>query len=274
MQSMLYALSRMIRMPEHWRESRLPPRLLRGSASFIWRRCCFGMSSSPSAWPSRGLCSRWCSSNSDNFARFARFGCRPTLALLASFIRIFFVNLTAGTTGELLGPRMTTVAPLALIYFFVYSQMKLSEKNEEARWSIDSILAYVGSLTVASLLYFQVPGGWIATAWSVMVFCLLATALLLDREVFLHQGLLLSIAAFFRGVMHNLFGASYFSDGTWSGPYLELGSAIFVMLAALPIALKLKNKYLPEPKKGRLRTFSRSSPAVRSRSCSSSPSCC
>ena len=175
--------------------------------------------------------------------------------LLASFIRIFFVNLTAGTTGELLGPRMTTVAPLALIYFFVYSQMKLSEKNEEARWSIDSILAYVGSLTVASLLYFQVPGGWIATSWSVMAFCLLTASLLLDREVFLHQGLLLSIAAFFRGVMHNLFGASYFSDGTWSGPYLELGSAIFVMLAALPIALKLKNKYLPEPKKGKLRNL-------------------
>jgi hypothetical protein len=175
--------------------------------------------------------------------------------LLASFIRIFFVNLTAGTTGELFGPRMTTVAPLALIYFFVYSQMKLSEKNEEARWSIDSILAYVGSLTIASLLYFQVPGGWIATAWSVLVFCLLATTLFLDREIFLHQGLLLSIAAFFRGVMHNLFGASYFSDGTWSGRYLELGSAIFVMLAALPIALKLKNKYLPEPKKGKLRNL-------------------
>ena len=175
--------------------------------------------------------------------------------LLASFVRIFFVNLTAGATGELFGPRMTTVAPLALIYFFVYSQMKLSEKNEEARWSIDSILAYVGSLTVASLLYFQVPGGWIATAWSVLTFCLLAAALLLDREVFLHQALLLSLATFSRGVMHNLFGASYFSDGTWSGRYLELGSAIFVMLAALPLALKLKTKYPPEPKKGRLRNL-------------------
>jgi hypothetical protein len=175
--------------------------------------------------------------------------------LLASFVRIFFVNLTAGTTGELFGPRMTTVAPLALIYFFVYSQMKLSDKDEESRWSIDTILAYVGSLTIASLLYFQVPGGWIATAWSVMVFCLLAASLLLNREVFLHQGLLLSLAAFSRGVMHNLFGASYFADGTWTGRYLELGTAIFVMFAALPIALRLKNKYLPEPKKGRLRNL-------------------
>jgi uncharacterized membrane protein len=174
--------------------------------------------------------------------------------LIASFVRIFFVNLSAGTIGELLGPRMTTVAPLALIYFFVYSQMKLSDKSD-SRWSMDTILAYVGSLTIASLLYFQVPGGWIATAWSVMVFCLLGTALLLDREVFLHQGLLLSLAAFSRGVMHNLFGASYFSDGTWTGRYLELGSAVLALLAALPLAMKLKNKYLPEPGRGKLRNL-------------------
>jgi uncharacterized membrane protein len=174
--------------------------------------------------------------------------------LIASFVRIFFVNLSAGATGELLGPRMTTVAPLALIYFFVYSQMKLSDKPD-SRWRIDTILAYVGSLTIASLLYFQVPGGWIATAWSVMVFCLLAVALLLDREVFLHQGLLLSLAAFSRGIMHNLFGASYFSDGTWSGRYLELGSAVLVLLAALPLAMKLRKKYLPEPREGRIRNL-------------------
>ncbi len=157
---------------------------------------------------------------------------------IASFVRIFFVNLAAPN-------RLTTVVPLVLIYFFAYAQMKVSENEEESRWSIDVILAYIGSLTIASLLYFQVTGGWIATSWAVLTFALLAAAVLLDREVFLHQALLLSIAAFLRGVMHNLFGASYFADGTWSGRYLELGSAAFVMLASLPFAYQLKNKYPP-----------------------------
>lgn len=175
--------------------------------------------------------------------------------LLASFIRIFFVNLAAQSQpGELFGPRMTTVVPLALIYFFVYAQMRVTEK-EESRWDIRTILAYVGSLTVAALLYFQVPGGWIATAWSVMVFALLAASVMLDREVFLHQALLLTLATFSRGVMHNLYGASYFTDAGWTGRYMELGSAVLIMLVSLPFAFRLKNKYKPYVERGRLRNM-------------------
>jgi hypothetical protein len=174
--------------------------------------------------------------------------------LIASFVRIFFVNLAASPQGsELFGTRMTTVVPLVLIYFFVYAQMRVTEKDEESRWSIDVILAYVGSLTVASLLYFQVPGPWIGTAWAVLVFVLFAVTVLFDREVFLHQALLLTIATFFRGVMHNLYGASYFTEGNWTGRYLELGSAVLVMLAALPFAFQLRGHYKPELERGRFR---------------------
>jgi hypothetical protein len=148
---------------------------------------------------------------------------------------------------------MTTVVPLALIYFFVYAQMRVSEKNDESRWMIDVVLAYVGSLTVASLLYFQVPGEWIATAWAVLVFGLLAVTLLVDREVFLDQALLLTIATFFRALMHNLYGASYFPDGNWTPRYLELGSPVLVMLAALPFAFQLRGRYRPGLERGRLR---------------------
>jgi hypothetical protein len=103
------------------------------------------------------------------------------------------------------------------------------------------------------LLYFQVPGPWIATAWAVLVFALFAVTVLFDREVFLHQALLLAIATFFRGVMHNLYGASYFTEGNWTGRYLELGSAVLVMLAALPFAFQLRGRYKPESERGRLR---------------------
>ena len=174
--------------------------------------------------------------------------------LIASFARIFFVNLGASPQGgELFGTRMTTVVPLALIYFFVYSQIRVTEKEQESRWSVDLIMAYVGSLTVASLLYFQVPGPWIATAWAVLVFVLFGIATWFDREVFLHQALLLTLATFFRGVMHNLYGSSYFTKGNWTGQYLELGSAVLVMLAALPFAYQSRERFKARAEHGRMR---------------------
>ena len=176
--------------------------------------------------------------------------------LIVSFVRIFFVNLAASPQGaELLGTRMTTVVPLVLIYFFVYSQMRVTNNDGDSRWSIDVILAYLGSATVASLLYFQVPGPWIATAWAVLVFALFAATALFDREVFLHQALLLTLAAFFRGVMHNLYGANYFTDSTWTGRYLELGSAALVMLAALPFAFQVRGRHKWELERGQFRKF-------------------
>jgi len=150
---------------------------------------------------------------------------------------------------------MTTVVPLALIYFFVYAQQNANDRIKKSYWSIDTILVYIASITVTSLLYFQVPDGWIVTAWSVMVFVLLAATLLTNREVFLQQGVLLALAVLLRGLMHNLFGASYFSEGSWTGRYLELGSAAFTLLASLPFAIKLKNQYPVHAEQGRIATI-------------------
>jgi uncharacterized membrane protein len=65
---------------------------------------------------------------------------------------------------------------------------------------------------------------------------------LLDRSIFLHQGILLTIGTCVRGVMHNLFGASYFSGGDWTGRYFVLGSAVAVLLACLPFAFRLRDR--------------------------------
>ena len=91
-------------------------------------------------------------------------------------------------------------------------------------------------------LYFQFANDWLVTAWSVVVFVLFVVALLLRRLMFLHQGILLTVGACVRGVMHNLFGASYFSGGDWTGRYFVLGSAVAVMLACLPFAFRLRDR--------------------------------
>src|SRR5947207_6785474 len=45
-----------------------------------------------------------------------------------------------------------------------------------------------------------------------------------------------------RGIMHNLFGASYFTGGTWSGRLLVLGSGIAILFACLPFAFRLRRR--------------------------------
>jgi hypothetical protein len=86
-----------------------------------------------------------------------------------------------------------------------------------------------------------------------MVVALLAAALVLRREVFLHQALLLAIATLSRGVVHNLFGSSYFTDAGWKGRYFEIGSAVLVLAAGLPLAFMLRHKFPVIKDRSRLR---------------------
>jgi hypothetical protein len=109
------------------------------------------------------------------------------------------------------------------------------------------LVAYLGTGTVVALLYFQFPNDWLVTAWAVVVFALFGLALLLNQAIFLYQALLLALGCCARGVMHNLFGASYFSGGDWTGRYLVLGAAIAILFACLPFAFRLRTRYKAEP---------------------------
>ena len=77
-------------------------------------------------------------------------------------------------------------------------------------------------------------------AWAAVVFVLFRVALLLDRSIFLYQAILLTVGTCIGGIMHNLFGVSYFSGGDWTGRYFVLGSAVAVLLACLPFAFRLR----------------------------------
>jgi len=171
--------------------------------------------------------------------RFQAYG-----ALAAAFGRIFFANLTAGNPAEFWGPRVYTVLPLTLMFFFVYAQLGPDEASisDDRRLHFDDLLGYVGTGSFVALLYFQFANDWLVTAWAAVIFALFFAALLLNRAMFLHQGIILTVGTCVRGVMHNLFGASYFSGGDWTGRYFVLGTAVAVMLACLPFAFRLRDR--------------------------------
>ncbi len=170
-------------------------------------------------------------------------------ALTAAFVRIFFVNLTAAPLpGEWIGPRIYTVAPIALIYFLVWAQLQSKKASPESdRWSPTDLIAYFGTVSVAALLYFQMPAEWIVLAWAIMVLALLAASLLLDKEIFLHQSGLLVAAIVARALGHNIFGGSYFVADGWRGNIGVLSLTSGLLLLALPIAFRLRARYALRP---------------------------
>jgi hypothetical protein len=174
-----------------------------------------------------------------------QFRFQAYVALTASFGRIFFANLTAGNPGEFWGPRIYTVLPITLIFFFVYAQLGPEDQTarDDRGLHLDMLLAYLGTGSVVALLYFQFANEWLVTAWAVVVFILFGLALWLNRPTFLHQALLLTLGACTRGVMHNLFGASYFTGTDWVGRISVLGSAIAVLLACLPFAFQWRDRH-------------------------------
>ena len=244
-----YAMARVVRMPEEWR-ARDFHHVYSWAASVLGSLLLWYELSPLSVavgWAAFGLILF----EYGLLRKTPQFRYQSYIAFIAAFTRIFFVNLTAGEQGEFWGPRMYTVLPLVLIFFFVYAQLPRtgpsSEENEaiarDRALHVDTLLAYLGTSAIVALLRFQVTEEWVVTAWAALVLLLFAAAWLLDREMFVHQGLLLTLLTFGRGVTHNLFGSSYFAEGDWKGRYVVVGAAVGLMLASLAFAFPLRRRY-------------------------------
>jgi len=239
-----YALSRLVRMPEQWREQDLHYVYSCAASALVSLLMWYELQPLTVAvgWAVFGLVLfEYGLMRSVKQFRFQSY-----VALTAAFARIFFSNLAAGTAGELWGPRMYTVLPITLILFFVYSQIGEKNSREDSRLRFDTLIAYLGTGSVVALLYFQFQNDWLVTAWAFVIFAVFAIALWLERAIFLHQALLLTVSAVVRGIMHNLFGASYFTGGTWTGRFVVLGSGVAILLACLPFAFRLRGRWQPQ----------------------------
>ena len=187
--------------------------------------------------------------------RVAPQDCAIPLSILCGeccrvFVRIFFANLTADEPGVFWGPRMYTVLPLVLIFFFVYAQLPESEQEAapDRRLRFDSFVAYLGTATLAALFYFQFDPEWVVTSYAALAFLLFAAAWILHRPIFLHQGILLTLGVeFARGMTHNLFGGGYTFSGDWKGSDFIVGSTVAILLATLFFAFPLRESYQAPP---------------------------
>jgi hypothetical protein len=164
--------------------------------------------------------------------------------LAASFVRIFFVNLSAGDS-HLLNPRTYTVIPLIAAYFWVYQRLHADAESTQLESSqLDRAMAcgaaWLGTIAAAALAYFEFNPEWVVVAWSVLVFILALCAWLLGRRIFLAQSLALLIAAAARGALFNLFSTPLVGGSFWSSRVICIGSACAIAFLTLPIAFRLR----------------------------------
>ncbi|MGH9642573.1 MAG: DUF2339 domain-containing protein, partial [Terriglobales bacterium] len=178
------------------------------------------------------------------------------VGLAASFVRIFFVNLNAsGNPGEI-SPRFYTVVPLALGFFYVYWRLHETDQaltKSEQRFHAVDLCCWLGTITFAMLIRFEMEPDWVAAAWAALALGLLVVAWRNGRRVFLHQSLLVVAGVLFRTVTHNFYERSYFPASGWESRWITAGAAIALLLLALPFAYQLRRKNEPSSETGLVR---------------------
>lgn len=166
------------------------------------------------------------------------------LALAAAFLRIFFVNVTASAQpGEFLSPRVYTIVPLALIYFYVWTRLRPKQVEGSDRWPVADLIACFGTGSIAAALYFEVAPEWIIVSWAIVAVGLLGAALLLKSDVFVQQAHILVAGVVARSLAHNIFGSSYFLADGWKGRFSILSITAALLLIGLAIAFPLRARY-------------------------------
>jgi uncharacterized membrane protein len=87
------------------------------------------------------------------------------ILLLASFARIFFADLNSVASIGHFSARVVTVSLLAALYFYV---ALTSEETSRFR----AILFWLGTISIVSLIRFQLSAEWVAVAWAALVVAL------------------------------------------------------------------------------------------------------
>jgi hypothetical protein len=239
----LYGMSEALRLPEDWQKKEFQA-LHSWLATALAALLMWYELSSPSiavGWALLGAALY----EYGSFRKSMQLRWQAYLVLAASFVRIFFANLTVGAPGDWLSTRTLTVLPIVAIYYFVYSREVASRRT--SRFHPAQLFAHLGTAALMALFYFQFAGEWVITAWAALVMALLGIALLLRQAVFVQQVVAVAIAILARGMFHNLFGGSYFTGSDWQGRFAVTGSAILLLFASLPLAFEYRRRSSVEP---------------------------
>jgi hypothetical protein len=162
-------------------------------------------------------------------------------AFASTFVRIFLVNINA-SRHELL----VTALPLAILFYYVYWRLQGADRDFLAldrRMLAGPVLAYLGTATCATVLYYCLDAGWVSAGWAGLALLLIAVAWSTKQEVFLHHSLLLAVAVLSRGVLFDLTAERVSGSAWFSLRSQQVIAAAALLFAAQAFAFPLRNRY-------------------------------
>ncbi|HWC18088.1 MAG TPA: DUF2339 domain-containing protein, partial [Terriglobales bacterium] len=163
------------------------------------------------------------------------------VALCASFVRIFFVNLNATGEPGHLSPRVYSIVPLALIYLYVYWRTRAREEAfGPSRWKqlAPMLFSGLGVAAIAFLIRFEAPAPYVVVFWAALSIVLLAVAHWNHEALFLYQAVVVGISTTVRAMMYNLITPSYFSQTDVRAR--TIGEVVALFCVALFFAFRLR----------------------------------
>ncbi|HET7105708.1 MAG TPA: DUF2339 domain-containing protein [Candidatus Acidoferrum sp.] len=133
-------------------------------------------------------------------------------AFALSFLRLAWFNLDFGPRELLL-----TTLPVAFLYYYAYLRLtRLTESPASAKdFVLDRqflaapALAWLGSATLILFARSYFPGGSALIAWAALTVLFIGVAWAAQRDIFLHQSVVLAFIVFFRGLSYELLAAGH-----------------------------------------------------------------
>jgi len=173
------------------------------------------------------------------------------VALMAAFVRMFFVNLNAVAEPGTLSPRVYTVIPLAVAFYYIYESLHGRDEDfldwDRRQW-IPALFAYLGTITLVALIRFEFDLDWVIGGWAALLLVLLALALGTGRNIFLGQAMLLNLAIVFRAAFHNFYERTYFPGASWwHSRSATVGAAVAALFLSLLFAFPLRRRLAAAP---------------------------
>jgi len=163
------------------------------------------------------------------------------VALASAFLRLFFVNLNASGNPGQLSPRVYTVFPIVLAFYYVYMRLEgNAEFRSDRRLRAQHLSSYLGTIALAALMRFELGPDWVIVAWAALTLALAALAYKAKRPVFLHQSYLIAFGVLFRALFHNFYERSYFAADFWHSRWWSVGTTVAILFLVLPVAFKLR----------------------------------
>ncbi len=170
-------------------------------------------------------------------------------AFASAFVRVFLVNIGASRHDLLV-----TTLPLGIIFYYAYWRLEGGERDfldQDRQMLAGPVLAYFGTATCATLLYYCLDAGWIAAGWAGLALLLIAVAWGAKREIFLHHSLLLAVAVLSRGVLFDLAQESAAGTSWLSARSQHVLAAAALLFVAQIFAFPLRRRYAAANQGGR-----------------------